>query len=289
MAEMLVMKKTGLTVSLRCNLRCKLCSAYSPYFSNEPFCDVSKLMRYVRRYFEIVDRVELFSITGGEPLIYPYLAELFEELIEFSDRFDKTEIYTNGTVVPNEKLLNVLKKYGSKFRRFVVDHYDVSTKVKEICEALQNAGIPFEIREYNSKKTHCGGWIDYGSLTEVIHSNKEASDLFAKCAYPQKMGFCNVIKHGLLIPCGPIYRRISLGQNVSPNDYVDLMDETLSVEQQRRKIANISNANVLETCAYCNGICDDSPRFIPAQQLTTQEFQEIRTTSLRRDYNDKCI
>lgn len=276
MNEKLVLEKTGLTVSLKCNLRCKLCAAYSPYFSKEPTAYVGELMSYVKNFFKIVDHVELFSITGGEPLIYPHLSELFEELLAYSDRFDLTEIYTNGTVVPDKKLLAVLKKYGKKFRRFVVDHYEVSTKIDEISDTLKANNIPFEIREYNSQNNHCGGWIDYGSLTEVIHNPKESEALFAKCAYPQKMGFCNVIKHGLLIPCGPIYRRISLGQKVSSDDYVDLMDETVSVEMQRQKIVNINNAKVLETCAYCNGIYDDSPRFMPAEQLTEEDFQKIK-------------
>jgi len=280
MNENLFLEKTGLTVTFKCNLRCKLCAAYAPYLSDEPFPNNSELMEYVRKYFKIVDHVKLFSITGGEPLLYPDLSELFEELLEFSDRFDVTEIYTNGTIVPNEKLLNTLKKYGNKFRRFVVDRYDVSTKVDEIGSVLTKNDIPFEIREYNSKNTHCGGWIDYGSLTDVIHNAEESVSLFAKCAYsdPDKMGFCNVIKRGLLIPCGPVFRRISLGQNVSYDDYIDLMDETLTVEQQREKIVNINNAKVLETCAYCNGIHDGSPRFLPAQQLSNEEFQEIRNS-----------
>lgn len=263
-----VLRRTSLTVSLICNLRCKLCAAYAPYASNREFTSIPKLLEYVRNYFKIVDYVEIFTITGGEPLLYKELPELLDALFKFSDQFGKIEIITNGTIVPCIKLLESIKPYKDKFLRFIVDNYgDKSvSKTGEIRELLTEYNIPFEIREYTSENAYCDGWVDFGSLTEMIHTPAEAEDLFKKCAYPEKLGFCFNIIEGYLIPCPPVYRRWSFGL-ANENEYIDLMDNSLSVDQQRRKIMAMFSAAFLKTCAYCNGLCDDSPRFVPAEQL----------------------
>ena len=48
---------------------------------------------------------------------------------------------------------------------------------------------------------------------------------------------------------------------------LDLFDDTLSLEEQRKKIRSVLKGKSLKACAYCNGLCDNSPRFIPAEQL----------------------
>ena len=66
--------------------------------------------------------------------------------------------------------------------------------------------------------------------------------------------------------------------NITDNyeEYIDLFDSTLSVEEQRQKIRNIYQKKSLSACAHCQGMCDDSQRFPPAQQLTKQELLCIK-------------
>lgn len=274
------MKRVGLTVSLACNLNCKLCGAYAPYILNRPFPQVGKLLEEVKKYFSIVDKVELFTVTGGEPLLYKQLPELLDGLLDYSNQFEKMELITNGTIVPNDDLVNVLKKYGDKFLRFYVDNYgnDLSPKVPEIIAKLNDHNLPTMVRNNNEEDKHCGGWVDFGITGEVLQPSTEKNiELFSKCAYPQKLKFCFNIRDGLMTPCPAVFRRLSLGHDVDYKEYINLNDNTLTIEQQRQKISYIYNAICFESCAYCTGLCDDSQRYTPAEQLTPEEIHQIRS------------
>ncbi len=283
MSEELRMERVGLSVTLTCNLKCKLCAAYSPYHNKKTTVGIEDLKKILVRYFNITDFVEQLGITGGEPMLHPDLPELFEEIYTYLSRIGEVRIFTNGTIIPDQKLICVLKKYGPKFS-FLIDDYGahLSTKIPEIVKVLDENGIAYVVRDYCSESLHCGGWVDFGDVREKKHSYDEAKELYSKCAFPNKLHFCFTIYGGIMRPCGPIGRRLSLGLPVSENEYVDILDDSLSIEEQKVKIRNIYNASYFETCAYCNGLCDDSERFKPAEQLTAEEIQAIKEGRLYR-------
>lgn len=275
MSQPFNLKRTTILITLNCNLNCKLCGAYAPYYEKSGDPTVSQHMEYVKKLFEIVNRLELFTISGGEPLLYKYLPDFLDNLLDYSDRFDKLEIITNGTIIPDQRLLTSVKQYKGKFFRFLVDNYNISTKIPEIRTLFEENNIPHVIRDNNLKKSHCDGWIDFGELDTVIHDNNETEALFKKCAFVQKLSFCFGIYKGYMTPCGQVRWRLGLGK-ASPDEYINLMDTDISVEEQRRKITNMYNGKFLETCRYCNGMCEDSTRFSPAEQLTLEELREIK-------------
>lgn len=276
MNEKFTMDRVGLSVTLACNLNCRLCAAYAPY-QRSVAMDLYILKKTLEQYFSITSFVESFGITGGEPLLYVHMPELFDELLNYLEQIGEIRIFTNGTIIPKIELLNVLAQYGNKFS-FLIDNYGehLSTNIPEICETLENGGIRYEVRDYCSEGVHCGGWVDFGDVREKKHSPESAKELFSKCAFPSKLHFCFTIFNGIMRPCGTIGRRLSLGLDVNSNEYIDLFDEKMTVEDQRRKIMDIYNANCLDTCAYCNGLCEDSVRFKPAEQLSKEELENIR-------------
>lgn len=275
--EKLTLKNSAILVSLVCNLNCKLCAAYSPYRKSSKFEEVETLMNYIRKYFDIVDYVEVFAFSGGEPLLYQQFPKLLSEFLKYSDHFGKIEIHANGTTVPSVELLKVIKSYGEKFKRFLIDDYgsELSRKITEFTALTDEYDIPYTVRDYFSENMHCNGWVDFGKMDQKIHSEEEAEDMFSKCLYPQKIKLCNIIIDGCVIPCNPIIRRWMDG-TADYNEYINLEDDTMSINEQRQKLVNIQNANVFSSCAFCNGFFDDSPRFKPAEQLTAEEVKKIR-------------
>lgn len=274
------MKRVTLTVTTNCNLNCKLCCGYSPYLRFDKQPTLEDLLKYIDKFFSIVDYAEQFSITGGEPLLFKQLPDVIDALFKYSDRIGRLEIITNGTIVPSEELIGAVRKFGDTFYRFMIDDYGekLSTKTTEIDAVLKRANLPYEIRNYTANDPHCGGWVDYG-LAKKVHTPEEAKELFDKCSVPQKLHYLFGISNGVFTPCSIIRYRLFLGQDVDKNDYIDFLDDTLSVEQQRQKISNIYNAKCLESCQYCNGMCDDSPRFAPAEQLTFDEIGKIKDST----------
>lgn len=267
----LEMKHATILITLMCNLKCKLCSAYSPYYKNSRHPSVEDVKEALKRFFQIVSHVDKFTICGGEPLIYPHLPEVLKFLTQYTSQIGLLEILTNGTIVPSDELLQGMKCYPANAFRVLVDNYgpDKSRKVLEIGTALTRECICHEIRNYTSENPHCGGWVDFGDLTtRKCVDQAEVEAKYAKCAYPQKLGFSFAIgPDGRMFACGPSRRCNAIGVVDDQREYVDLFDSTLTAEEQRQKIQAVLNGKSLKSCAYCNGLCEDSPRFVPAEQL----------------------
>ena len=264
--------------SLRCNLNCKYCNAYVPYLNNKLERSNDKIMEGVERFFNIVDHVEYITVTGGEPFLHKDLPDLLERLLPYKDRFEKLQIITNGTIVPPNEVLDVLKKFGDKFYTFFIDNYgeELSKKIPEIETLLKENDMPYYIRDYCTENAYCGGWVDMGDMYKELHTMEEAQELYEKCATP-RWGFCSIIADDIWYPCDAVFRRLDLGQKVDPADYIDFTNDTLTIEQQREKFRKIyDGGKCLESCKYCNGICEDSVRIKPAEQLTPEELKKIR-------------
>lgn len=272
-----------LITSFRCNLNCKYCSSYVPYLNNKLERSNDEIIKGAESFFGIVDNVDYLFVTGGEPLLHKDLPDLLEKIFsEFSDRFQKMQLITNGTIVPNEELLTVLKKYRYKVHRVLVDDYgrDLSKRIPEITAVLDENDIPYSVRDYCSENAYCGGWVDMGDMYKELHTLEEAQKIYEKCSVPG-WGFCSVIADDIWYPCDQVFRRLDLGQKVDPNDYIDLTDKTLTVEQQREKFQRIFDKTCLETCKYCSGLCKDSIRIKPAEQLTSEELREIKENRIK--------
>lgn len=80
-----------------------------------------------------------------------------------------------------------------------------------------------------------------------------------------------------MFPCSPCRRCKELGIVDDYSEYIDLFDDVLTPEEQQRKIAAIYRKESLAACAYCNGMCEDSPRFPAAQQLNGEELAQTRS------------
>ena len=274
---MFEMKAFTLIPSFVCNLNCKFCGVRAPYLRHLKSHTVEEMINMIGRMFNIVDHVHCVSISGGEPLLYKGLPVLINELMQFKDQFELIEIITNGTMVPSEELISSVKNCGKKFRRFLVDDYgrELSKKVPEIVEVLEKNQIEYRVNDYWSENMWCGGWIDCGSYLEDLHTPEEAAEVLKNCETAAR-GFCYIIHDGILDPCGKIYPRLDAGLDADPDEYIDLFDDSLTVDEQRAKITRINNAAYLDFCRHCNGGEPGCKRIKPAEQLTPEEIQQIK-------------
>ena len=274
--EKFVMRTGVLMVTLNCNLKCKYCGAYVPYFKNQADRSVSELLNDVDKYFEIVDHVSHFSISGGEPLMYKGLSQLLNGLLKHIDKIGRLEIVTNGIIVPSEELLNVLEKYEDKFYRAMIDNYggDISKKVPEVVEAFSRHGLTTMVRDYCSENMFCGGWVDMGLLERKKRSREATEETISKCAFLDRE-FCFMIVNGIMDPC-LITALKELGIETNYNEFIDLYDQTMTVKEKREKIRRIQNSKYLDMCSYCNGLCKDSVRIKPGEQISLDELRKIK-------------
>lgn len=264
----LILTRSALATNLACNFRCRLCGAYAPYYETPQFYQKDRLLRSITEYFAVVDRVEKFTITGGEPLLNRSIAEIFSALRTYEERIGSLEIITNGSLKASEELLEECRK--TKKVAFLIDDYgpELSVNVSTLAGQLEEKEISYQIRTYYGEHPYCGGWVDYGDLSRKWETREQLQAVFASCIQHKKLDFCLTIVDGKLFPCSVARRCMELGI-VSEQDspYVDLLEEGLSVEEKREKITEIFQSSGFLACAYCNGFFVDSKRYPPAEQL----------------------
>lgn len=252
-------------VTFRCNLNCKLCAEHSPYVKRPYHPSLEKLMEQLEKLFELVERIEKFDITGGEPFLRKDLPDILDYLYSnYRDKIGTVRVTTNGTLVPTMDFVNVAIKWKENID-IIVDNYAVSDKSEQAYHVLNDAGIPCELRDY-SDKLHCDGWVDYGDIS-IKHTRKEAKRLFQKCMVP-RLGFFTCMVNGLLFPCAKariLYENI-IGK--AQTVHVDLFDPMLTEHGKKARMKTLMGNEVVDVCQYCNGLCEDSSRFPPAEQLT---------------------
>lgn len=262
------LKGTGLTSTLKCTLKCKLCCTFSPYYDPAPHFSYELLCKTIDKYFQIVNHVDKFTISGGEPFLHEDLHKIIEKVSEYFSQIKTFEIITNGTIFPQKKLIDTIKRYKYKITIMIDDYGKLSTQVNGISRVFSENSINFRIRNYYGDNPHCGGWVDFTDFIQKHFTREDIEAKFNKCAYPKELQFCFSTMNGEIHPCTPSRRCMELGI-IPKNDreYINLFDETITIEEQKQKFFDILNMKSLTACAYCNGLCEDSERFMPAEQL----------------------
>lgn len=254
-------KRFCLPVTLRCNLRCRLCAERAPYYDAPYHPALEDLTAQLDALFQTADGIGLFDLTGGEPLLRTDLHRLVRYLRQqYGPRIETLRLTTNGTLVPGEPLLESLRDWGER-AYVIVDRYRVSARAQEAAGALEGAGIPFEVREYTDNP-HCDGWVDYGDFSRR-HDPEAARALFSRCMVP-KLDFFVCMVDGVLFPCA---RARLLYERGLTADCLDIARPGQTEGERREALREFLGRTALDSCAYCDGLCADSRRFPPAEQL----------------------
>lgn len=283
--------RVSLDVTHRCNLSCKLCAIHAPYFKEKWHPTLEHLKESIDRIFALVPCedpntpiLNRLVLAGGEPFLRNDLPQILEHCSIYEKKIkERIEIITNASILPSQQLLKISKKLGKKMY-YIVDNYgeSLSTKYYDIGRILSENGIPHELRDYHDNP-HCGGWVDFGDFSHK-RDYKEAKKLFAKCSFPQKLNLCIKVFNGRVDPCSQSLHAMRLGLFDEPNEYFSLFDDSISLENKWEKIEKWYKADYFTACEYCDGMCDDSVRFLPAEQLTKEELAEID-----RGVDDSCL
>lgn len=142
--------------STACNLNCKLCLNFNPYAKKFYVRDWKDLKKDVDLFFSCVDYIMLFHVSGGEPLIYRYTADLIKYIdTNYGDRIGTLRTVTNGTVVPEDEVFEKLSKCKVEitvddYRKAVPEYFD---RFDSLIEKLNHYNIKYYINTVDD-------WID---------------------------------------------------------------------------------------------------------------------------------
>lgn len=268
-------KQLAFHVTSACTLNCKLCVNLMPRFKKRCLAGhipLEQIEREISAVFRIYDFIEDVTISGGEPLLHPKLSEIVDFCMSFERQFHSLRIFTNGTILPRQRLVEQIKVGGGKLQ-LVVDDYgsEHSRKTGKIKALFEKNRLPLRINCYCGVEQHCGGWIDYGSPKQHRgYSGDELQKLYQNCHVAQYK--CIGVFNGKMVNCcWAIFGR-ELGympfENGTPDpQLIDLLDTTVPLEEKRR-IASAYGTTPIWACQYCNGFdLERSERFPAGEQV----------------------
>lgn len=154
--DMVYFSSISFLPSTACNLNCKNCLNFNPFAKQFYVREWEDLIKDIDLFFSCVDRIMLFHVSGGEPMLYKHTAELIEYIdSNYGNRIDTLRTVTNGTVVPMEEVLQKLSKCNVEIT--VDDYRDAVPQFRERFEELIQKLEAYRIRYYINK---VDSWID---------------------------------------------------------------------------------------------------------------------------------
>lgn len=236
--------QTDVLVTEKCNLACSFCNMFIPHYELPKHRDTQTILNDIDLYFNLVDYVSIFHLVGGEPFLHPNIRDIIEYILEkYSDKIDKFIITTNGTVLPKEKILEVLKNnnvilsvsnYSNKLEK-------LKTKVEKVVKTYKENNINHYVRNNIE-------WYDFGDLR--IKNNmteEEFINHFDSCTAPfrglndGKFYYCHLNTSAVLTKLFPL----------NDNDYVNLSD--VSAEDLIKFDLGFTELGYITFCDNCNG------------------------------------
>lgn len=165
-----VLSKIDTVITSRCTLKCQNCNMFIGYVKTPQDIEFDSLRRNFDTFFASVDFVYEYTLLGGEPFLHKKLTEVITYLGKrYGDRIGRINLISNGTVLPNDEMLQTLKRYQVTVH--ISDytcslHYD--DKLKKAAETLEKAGIEYYIIPNNTWKD-----VVYPKLTYTADNPRE--------------------------------------------------------------------------------------------------------------------
>ncbi|MFZ5968961.1 MAG: radical SAM protein [Bacillota bacterium] len=253
-------KGIGAFITEKCNMRCKNCGYFIPYYKNPKHLDKNTIIKSIERLSKAVDAIAMLTILGGETLLYPQ-----NDLIEICEYAYKlpnillVRIVTNARIVPNDEMLTMLKNSLTHIN--FSDYEELSTKKEELKQKLDQHNIMYDISEQGTV------WYPLEPPKKKNRTNEENLKLFQACCIEK-----DILHNGGLHLCE--YSVVTLAQgkiDVNDNGYVNLIDNTITIDDLRNKIRRyIKNEKSISACDYCGYRFDQR---VPRAEQTKQTLE----------------
>ena len=259
--DALVFDRVNLTITTRCSLRCKDCCSNIQYYQRPSDFSLETNIDTFDAFMQRIDYVKEFALLGGEPFLYRQLAELIIHITysEYVDKIGRVALVTNGTILPDEKTLCLLKKHG--IHVYISDYGEHSKKIAEIVAAFDDYSIFYE---------HKPNMIWYSSCKIIdgeTVQDEEAQKRFEECE-----AICRELRQGKFYYCSflaAVYDLKAVPDTI--DNGIDLMDGRTAKEDIRRYIEKKSTPSegisFYPGCRWCSGCDFKTPLPMAAVQI----------------------
>ncbi len=222
----------------KCTLQCKECTVLVGEYANNPhIADPEQIIAEGDMLLAGVDECYTLSIASGEIFIYPHLEKVLEHYINHPKVF-LIELMSNGTVLPDEKLIPLLK--NKKVLIELSDYGHIEKLAKFIAFTDKN--------DINITVCSLLNWTASGGFEKRNKSTQQLKEEFFNCSIGL---MCKSLLKGKLYHCS---RGAFTADLIKKNDF----DESECVEivanpkEMREKLKNFYMCEQMCLCDYCD-------------------------------------
>lgn len=244
----------GYIMGQYCTLRCKHCCEHVPYLKNKSFSDPEVIISDCAKIANACEFIRYIELIGGEPFLHPKLAEVVKGLLRL-ENVGYVKIFTNGTVVPNTEIIELLKN-----KRVVLNFSNYEGQVEGKLADNMNSFRKILADEkidyiFSESKT----WTDWGDFELRGRTDEQTAYNASNCFIFN----CHRVYNGILYRCPHQYAGILLGYiGDNMGEYVDL-NKTLP-DELGVVLDTFENLPFTEACKRCDMPyeCPDVPAAI---------------------------
>lgn len=252
------LREVHMAVNTNCTFKCKNCNMFMPYYKDTIWYSLKEVEKDLSLFFARIDYVYVFSFLGGEPFLNRELDTMIEFLFQnYSMKIGRIEVITNGSLIPEPKILSVLKNCNVTVR--ISDYtkqIPYADRMNQLCNVLQEQGIRYSVETSLQ-------WTDF-----CFPDNENS------------VGIPNVRNH--MLCCAPEFHGLNDGRfyychvawsaekaglfQLADGDYLDLELLDSNSKTDCRKIVEHANGNIdggyVSLCEKCMGCGPDNKRYI---------------------------
>lgn len=254
----LFLRSIDVMITERCSLKCKNCSNLTQYYEKPQNLDFGVLLKSIDTFCQVVDEVMEFRVLGGDVFMDRDWPLVVERLID-EPKAKRVVLYTNGTLMPPEKDMAILKH--PKVLVVISDYGAISRNLTELKQLFEKEKIVYHILEVT-------GWQDCATVQPHNRGEEGNKRIFKICC----------AKNIATLSDGKVFRcpyaananRLAAVPNYK-GDHIDLFVEPINVTnivRIKNKLKDyILNKDYLKTCDFCNARPLSEAELKPAEQI----------------------
>jgi organic radical activating enzyme len=236
--------QTDVLVTEKCTLNCSHCNMFMPHFEAPIHRDFKTITDDIDSFFNTVDYVSIFHLVGGEPFLYPNIENVVRHIItNYIHKIDKLIITTNGTILPKNSMLELLK-----INDVILSVSDYTDKLENIKGKVLKVLDTFKTKNINHYVRNEIEWYDFGDLrVKGNYTTEQLINHFDSCTAPfrglndGKFYYCHLNTSAVRTNLFPL----------NDNDYLNIDD--VSKEDLIKFDLGYTNLGYVTFCDNCNG------------------------------------
>lgn len=260
----LYIEKIDMLCNTKCTLKCKHCVALIPYNKCGKNESLSEMKKSADMLFKWVDYVHIFSFGGGDVMLNPDLADFIDYMGKTyrGKKIQDFELYTNAIIMPDQKMLDIWKKYDIIVRfTDYSKHVPGRQKIQQMKLLLEENGLRYDHVKFDN-------WVDtgYPQVSNGIVSEKALIEHCQKCSPV----ICTSLWQGNIYYCSPSVAAAASG--LYEHDSTDVFSLEDYLPERKREFAEFYTGYSIKGypshCKRCNGLFNNNTKYIEvAEQI----------------------